>query len=105
MRRTLDYLWFLAFLRRMTCNISIKSKIFQTDSELIDLAQTKEPIGKAAIYLKHSGPGWLQGAVTLGGGYLAGVLSAKGVPGYIGLDILATLAILGTVGFLKKNRA
>jgi hypothetical protein len=32
-------------------------------------------------------------------------LSAKGVPGYIGLAILATLAILGTVGFLKKNRA
>lgn len=32
-------------------------------------------------------------------------LSAKGVPGYIGLGILATLAILGTVGFLKKNRA
>ena len=32
-------------------------------------------------------------------------LSAKGIPGYIGLAILATLAILGTVGFLKKNRA
>jgi hypothetical protein len=32
-------------------------------------------------------------------------LSAKGVPGYIGLAILATLAILGTVGFIKKNRA
>jgi len=32
------------------------------------------------------------------------VLSAKGLPGTIGLIILGSLALLGTMGFLKKNR-
>lgn len=38
------------------------------------MAATKGPLGKAAIYAKLSGPGWLQGAITLGGGSLAGAL-------------------------------
>jgi hypothetical protein len=32
------------------------------------------------------------------------VLSAKGLPGTIGLIILGSLALLGTFGFMKKNR-
>ena len=32
------------------------------------------------------------------------VLSAKGTPGTIGIAILAALAVLGTVGFIRKNR-
>jgi Mn2+/Fe2+ NRAMP family transporter len=44
------------------------------EEELLNLAATKGPLGKAAIYAKLSGPGWLQGAITLGGGSLAGAL-------------------------------
>ena len=32
------------------------------------------------------------------------VLSAKGIPGYIGIGILAVLFILGLVGFFRSNR-
>ncbi len=52
----------------------MKTQLTQTEAELLDLAATKGPLGKAAIYAKLSGPGWLQGAITLGGGSLAGAL-------------------------------
>lgn len=52
----------------------MKTKISETEAELLDLVETKGALGKAAIYAKLSGPGWLQGAITLGGGSLAGAL-------------------------------
>jgi len=52
----------------------MKNQLSETEAELLDLAATKGPLGKAAIYAKLSGPGWLQGAITLGGGSLAGAL-------------------------------
>ena len=60
----------------------MKTHVTKTESELIDLAQTKGPLGKAAIYTKLSGPGWLQGAITLGGGSLAGALYVGIISGY-----------------------
>lgn len=42
--------------------------------QLLQDAQTKGPLGRAAIYARLSGPGWLQGAITLGGGSLGGAL-------------------------------
>ena len=44
------------------------------EEALLDEALTAGPLGKAAIYTRLSGPGWLQGAITLGGGSLAGSL-------------------------------
>jgi len=52
----------------------MKTQLTRTEAELLDLAETKGTLGKAAIYAKLSGPGWLQGAITLGGGSLAGAL-------------------------------
>jgi Mn2+/Fe2+ NRAMP family transporter len=52
----------------------MKTQLTKTEAELLELAETKGPLGKAAIYAKLSGPGWLQGAITLGGGSLAGAL-------------------------------
>ncbi len=52
----------------------MKNQLSKTEIELLDEAATKGPLGKAAIYAKLSGPGWLQGAITLGGGSLAGAL-------------------------------
>ncbi len=44
------------------------------EDQLLAEAESKSGLGKYAIYAKLSGPGWLQGAVTLGGGSLAGAL-------------------------------
>ncbi len=52
----------------------MKNQLSKTEAELLEIAQTKGPLGKALIYSKLSGPGWLQGAITLGGGSLAGAL-------------------------------
>ncbi|HEX2101532.1 MAG TPA: divalent metal cation transporter [Candidatus Synoicihabitans sp.] len=45
-----------------------------SDEALLEQAESRGLLGRAAIYLRLSGPGWLQGAVTLGGGSLAGAL-------------------------------
>ena len=41
---------------------------------MLDAAAKCGPLGRFTIYAKLSGPGWLQGAITLGGGSLAGSL-------------------------------
>ena len=60
----------------------MKTQLTKTEAELLDLAETKGPLGKAAIYTKLSGPGWLQGAITLGGGSLAGALYLGVIAGF-----------------------
>ncbi len=52
------------------------------EDELLQKAADKGPLGKAAIYTRLSGPGWLQGAITLGGGSLAGALYLGVIMGY-----------------------
>lgn len=52
----------------------MKTQISPEEDALLTQAESKGPLGKAAIYAKLSGPGWLQGAITLGGGSLAGAL-------------------------------
>jgi Mn2+/Fe2+ NRAMP family transporter len=76
---------------------TMKNHVTQTESEMLDLAQTKGPLGKAAIYLKLSGPGWLQGAVTLGGGSLAGALYVGIISGYQLLWLQPLAMILGVI--------
>jgi Mn2+/Fe2+ NRAMP family transporter len=75
----------------------MKNQVTPTESELLDLAQTKGPLGKASIYLKLSGPGWLQGAVTLGGGSLAGALYVGIISGYQLLWLQPLAMILGVI--------
>ena len=52
----------------------MKSTISSQEEALLDEAATAGTLRKAAIYTRMSGPGWLQGALTLGGGSLAGAL-------------------------------
>lgn len=52
----------------------MKSTISDQEEALLDEAATAGTLRKAAIYTRLSGPGWLQGALTLGGGSLAGAL-------------------------------
>ncbi len=60
----------------------MKSQVNRTEADLLDEAETKGPFGKAAIYARLSGPGWLQGAITLGGGSLAGALYLGVIAGF-----------------------
>ena len=46
----------------------------EEERALISDAQGKGPLATLAVYTKLSGPGWLQSAITLGGGSLAGAL-------------------------------
>ena len=73
----------------------MKTQVSQTESEMLDHAQTLSPLGKAAVYLKLSGPGWLQGAVTLGGGSLAGALYVGIISGYQLLWLQPLAMLLG----------
>lgn len=67
------------------------------EEELLAEAAEKGALGRAAIYTRLSGPGWLQGAITLGGGSLAGALYIGIIAGY-GLLWLQPLAmVLGVI--------
>jgi len=48
-------------------------KVFR-DREILTAAQNKGPAATLAAYLRLSGPGWLQSAITLGGASLIGCL-------------------------------
>lgn len=75
----------------------MKTQVTKTESELLDLAETKGPFGKAAIYTKLSGPGWLQGAITLGGGSLAGALYIGIIAGYQLMWLQPLAMVLGVI--------
>ncbi len=54
---------------------------YQRELDVIDQVAGKSPLGKFLGYAKISGPGWLQGAITLGGGSLIGALYLGTVSG------------------------
>jgi len=67
----------------------------QLELEREELAEINEQgfLKRFAYYAKRSGPGWLQGAVTLGGGSLAGALYLGVISGY-GMMWLQPLAMI-----------
>jgi len=58
---------------------------YQQELDVIESVADKGGIAKFFAYAKISGPGWLQGAITLGGGSLAGALYLGVVSG---MDLL-----------------
>lgn len=62
-----------------------------SEKQLLRDAQAKGGLATIGAYLKCSGPGWLQGAITLGGGSLAGSLYLGVIAGYslLWLQVLA----------------
>jgi len=54
--------------------MSIDHNVSLPEDALLDKAAKRPFWGRLAIYSRLTGPGWLQGAVTLGGGSLAGSL-------------------------------
>lgn len=67
------------------------------EDALLEKAAHQGPIGKAAIYTRLSGPGWLQGAITLGGGSLAGALYLGVIMGFELMWLQPIAMILGVI--------
>ncbi len=69
------------------------------DAEVAELkAVAGKGVGaKLALYTRKSGPGWLQGAITLGGGSLAGALYLGVIMGYSMMWIQPLAMFLGVI--------
>lgn len=63
---------------------------------LADIAK-RPPLKRALAYLRLSGPGWLQGAMTLGGGSAIASLTIGGVYGYELLWVQPLAMVIGCI--------
>lgn len=63
----------------------------------LDAVANKGVGAKLSLYTRKSGPGWLQGAITLGGGSLAGALYLGVVMGYNMMWLQPLAMILGVI--------
>ena len=52
----------------------------ESDRSLLQEAHVKGPIATLGAFVRLSGPGWLQSAITLGGGSLAGAVVVSAPP-------------------------
>jgi Mn2+/Fe2+ NRAMP family transporter len=69
----------------------------EKERQLILAAQQHGPLATLGAYVRLSGPGWLQGAITLGGGSLAGALYLGVITGYELMWLQPMAMILGVV--------
>ena len=67
------------------------------DKEILAAAQERGPISTLIAYFRLSGPGWLQSAVTLGGGSLLGGLYLGMAGGYSLLWVQLVAIICGVI--------
>lgn len=67
------------------------------ENSLLDQAANKGTLGKLGIYTRLSGPGWLQGAITLGGGSLAGALYLGVIMGFEMMWLQPVAMVLGVI--------
>ena len=72
----------------------------EQDREALAQAHAKGPISVLGTYIRLSGPGWLQSAITLGGGSLAGALFL-GILGGTSMLWLQLMAIIMGVVMLS----
>ncbi len=72
------------------------SNVFR-DREILATAQSKGALSTLGAYLRLSGPGWLQSAITLGGGSLAGALYLGMAGGYSLLWVQLVAIICGVI--------
>ena len=80
----------------------------QRERQMLVDAEASGTVAKAKTWFKLSGPGWLQSAITLGGGSLAGSLFLGMVAGYslLWLQVVAMafgVVMLGAIGFVTLS--
>jgi len=73
------------------------SESVSRDRAILAEAQARGPAATLAAFVRLSGPGWLQSAITLGGGSLAGSLYLGVIGGYEFLWLQPLMMILGVV--------
>lgn len=78
------------------------------DKEILREARTRGSLATLGAYIRCSGPGWLQGAITLGGGSLAGSLYLGVIGGYslLWLQVLAMgmgVVMLGSITYVTLS--
>src|SRR6056297_2773633 len=66
-------------------------------TELLKSVENRALPVRLATYTRLSGPGWLQGAITLGGGSLAGALYLGVIMGYQLMWLQPMAIILGVI--------
>ena len=69
----------------------------EQERTLISEAQGRGPIATLLTYVKLSGPGWLQSAITLGGGSLGGSLYLGVLVGFSMMWLQPIAMILGVL--------
>ena len=69
----------------------------ERELELINDAKERGTAATVATYARLSGPGWLQGAITLGGGSLAGALYLGVIMGYHMMWLQPIAMVLGVI--------
>lgn len=69
----------------------------EADRALLLQAQSRGLLGRLGAHTKLSGPGWLQSAITLGGGTLAGCLFLGVIGGYEMMWLQPVMMFLGIV--------
>lgn len=70
---------------------------FEADRQLLEQARSRGAVATLGAYVRLSGPGWLQSAITLGGGTLAGSLYLGVVSGYRLLWVQPVAMLLGII--------
>jgi len=63
-------------------NMSQSKDRFEWEKQQLESVRGSGPLAKAKVFSKLSGPGWLQSAITLGGGSLASGLFLGVIGGY-----------------------
>ena len=76
--------------------MSDNNKVEQ-DRALLKTVEGKPFLGKLGVFTRLSGPGWLQSAITLGGGSLGGSLYIGVIGGYDMLWLQPLMMILGII--------
>ena len=67
------------------------------DREILTTAQAKGPVSTLGAWFRLSGPGWLQSAITLGGGSLGGALYLGMLAGTSMLWLQLVSIIIGVI--------
>lgn len=70
---------------------------FEQEIAILQAAEKQGGFAKWSLFVKMSGPGWLQGAITLGGGSLAGALYLGVIMGYHLMWLQPLAMILGVI--------
>lgn len=83
--------------RAASASPSAPSAAVERDRQILAEAQARGPLSTLGAFVRLSGPGWLQSAITLGGGSLAGALYLGVLGGYSLLWLQVLAIVLGVI--------